>query len=187
MKIQTMVAVLLAALVGTGCAGTPPVTEDEADWGGPTSVAFAERLWAALRDAGLTGPGAIAGMPYVGSHPHGAVLDTLDATVAVDGRRGEVIVKRDYRGRGVTVASVVNDRTRNLNSVAVMFRREVGYDPGNRDWFWVQYDPDGRVGHNGDGALLAGRVAKGLNAGCIACHRAAPGGDFVFSHDRLAR
>jgi len=31
---------------------------------------------------------------------------------------------------------------------------------------------------------LAGRIAKGMNKGCIACHSAAPGGDMVFNFDR---
>jgi len=31
---------------------------------------------------------------------------------------------------------------------------------------------------------LAGRVAKGAPTGCIACHKAAPGGDYIFNHDR---
>ena len=34
-------------------------------------------------------------------------------------------------------------------------------------------------------AGLAGRVAKGAPKGCIACHRAAPGGDLVFNNDRF--
>ena len=28
--------------------------------------------------------------------------------------------------------------------------------------------------------MLAGKVAKGKPKGCIACHSAAPGGDFMF-------
>ncbi len=31
---------------------------------------------------------------------------------------------------------------------------------------------------------LAGRVAKGKPKGCIACHRGAAGGDYVYTHDR---
>jgi hypothetical protein len=34
---------------------------------------------------------------------------------------------------------------------------------------------------------LAGRVAKGANEGCIACHTSAPGKDYVFTHDRFMK
>jgi len=31
--------------------------------------------------------------------------------------------------------------------VTVMFRREDGYDPGNKNWFWATYKPDGVARH----------------------------------------
>jgi len=33
---------------------------------------------------------------------------------------------------------------------------------------------------------LAGKVAKGKPVGCIACHTAAPSGNFVFNHNKSA-
>ena len=36
---------------------------------------------------------------------------------------------------------------------------------------------------NPKGMSLAGRVAKGMPAGCIACHSNAGGGDFLFIND----
>ena len=69
-------------------------------------------------------------------------------------------------------------------AVTVMQRLQ-GYDPDNHDWFWVKYAPDGSILKNPKGMLLAGRVAKGnKKKGCVACHRAAPGGDMVYLHDR---
>lgn len=34
---------------------------------------------------------------------------------------------------------------------------------------------------------LAGRVAKGADQGCIACHQTAEGGDYVYTHDRFVQ
>lgn len=62
-----------------------------------------------------------------------------------------------------------------------MFKREKNYDAENLDWFWVKYNPQGKLFKNPKGIPLAGRVAKGVNtAGCIACHEGAPGKDMVF-------
>ena len=63
-----------------------------------------------------------------------------------------------------------------------MFKREKGYDPESKNWFWAKYKPDGQLFVNPKGMQLAGRVAKGKPKGCIACHQAAPGGDFVFTN-----
>ena len=72
-----------------------------------------------------------------------------------------------------------------MEAVTVMFKREAGYDPENKDWFWVKYAPDGSIMKNPKAMSLAGRVAKGnMKQGCIACHRAAPGGDMVYLHNR---
>lgn len=64
-------------------------------------------------------------------------------------------------------------------------RREEGYDPDHRNWWWAEYDPDGSLQTDPQAMPLAGRVAKGAEQGCIACHQAAAGDDYVFSHDRF--
>jgi hypothetical protein len=65
-----------------------------------------------------------------------------------------------------------------------MYKRESGYDPDNQNWFWAKYTPGGGL-HvkeaKGMKIKLAGRVAKGKSEGCISCHRAAGGGDYVYS------
>ena len=63
-----------------------------------------------------------------------------------------------------------------------MFKREAGYDEENRDWFWAKYLPDGALDRNPAGIELAGRVAKGMDAGCIACHTALGGEDLETLH-----
>ena len=57
------------------------------------------------------------------------------------------------------------------------------YDAENADWFWVKYKADGSLDVNPKGALLAGRVVKGGDKGCIACHKGA-GPDMLFTRDR---
>lgn len=63
--------------------------------------------------------------------------------------------------------------------------RVKGYDPENKNWFWAKFKPDGTLHTNPKKMKLAGKVAKGMNKGCIACHRSAPGGDYVFNSDRF--
>jgi hypothetical protein len=41
--------------------------------------------------------------------------------------------------------------------------------------------PDGSLDQNPQGMQLAGRVAKGVNRGLIACHTGAPGRDDLFT------
>jgi len=177
--------IVLSSVVLAACAAT--ATSDTKPFGGPQSVAYAGKLWGTLSDAGLAGPGAAVSKPYEGQHPHGAVLDTIERPLTVDGHTGVAIVKRNYGGEGVSIQNVYNDPGKYLKSVTVMYRREAGYDPDNANWFWAKYKPDGSLDTNPKGMKLAGRVAKGMNAGCIACHTGAPGGDYVFNHNRYAQ
>lgn len=171
---------------GTGTSASSGASEDARPFGGPDSTAYAAELWATLEDAGLAGPGYLVSKPYEGQHPHGAVLDTVEQEITVDGHSGIAIIKRNYGGEGISVAGVADAPGKWLKSVTVMYRREKGYDPDNRDWFWAKYSPDGTLNKNPKGMALAGRVAKGMDAGCIACHAGAPGGDMVYNHDRFA-
>ncbi len=49
----------------------------EMPFGGPDSVKYSQKLWKALTKARMVGPNAIVSKPYKGTHPHGAVLDTI--------------------------------------------------------------------------------------------------------------
>ena len=149
--------------------------------GSQQDIADAKQLWAALQKAGLVGPGAVKLKPYKGTPPHGAVLETTHQPIRAGGHTGLAIVKRNYRGPDVSVSKVEANRAKYLKSVTVMYKREAGYDPDNKDWFWAKYKPDGALHTNPKGIQLAGRVAKGMKKGCIACHRSAPGGDYVFA------
>ncbi len=177
------------ALLLVACAAT----EDKADapaprpFSGPEDVAFAAELWQALQDNRLVGADRIVTKSYTGVHPHGAILQTVESRIRVGNATGAVLVKHNFGGDGVTKEKVAADYDAWIGAVTVMFQRD-GYDSDNNDWYWAKYLPDGSLDKNQKGVQLAGRVAKGDNeAGCIACHRAAPGGDLVFTNDRYAQ
>lgn len=144
------------------------------------SVKYSKDLWSAMANAGLVGTKAKADKPYKGQAPHGAILETLTSEVTVGGHKGKVVVKRNYGGKGVSIDSVSKDRAKFLKAVTVMFKRETGYDTDNNNWFWVKYKADGSLHTNPKGMMLAGRVMKGKDKGCIACHSAVKDKDYLF-------
>jgi hypothetical protein len=151
-------------------------------FGSETDVAFATRVWAAMQAQGLgSGPDALRTVLYEGTDPHGMQLETFFSSAEVDGRVGDLVVKRNYGPAGVDPDLVRADPEKYLGSLTVMFRREAGFDEETKNWFWVKFLPDGSLDKNPKGRPLAGLVAKGASAGCIACHGSADGGDFVFT------
>ncbi len=172
--ISLLIAVIFA--MGASLATAAP-------FGGPDDTSYASSLWRALVRANMAGPDSIMSTPYTGTHPHGAILDTIDGKLTVKGNTGVVMVKRNYGGEGVSKQNVADDPSKYLKAITVMYKRK-GYDADNQDWFWVKFKPNGSLHTNPKGIELAGRVAKGMSMGCIACHTAAPGGDMVFNHDR---
>jgi len=165
---------VLVFLTGSASAAAP--------FGGEEDVDYARNLWQTMMDAGYAGKDGMMSRPYVGQHPHGAILDTIEGKIALDGNLHTIIVKRNYGGEGVSIANVANDPAKYLKAVTVMLKRP-GYDPETRDWFWAKFKADGSLDTNPAGMMLAGKVAKGKPQGCIACHTAAPGGDMMFLHD----
>jgi len=184
--MKTLLLVVVAILAA-GCESghlKSSATEPQMPFGGPDDVSYAGKLWQSMLDQNLVGPRSVRSTPYKGMHPHGAILDTIESTLVQSGHNGEVIVKKNFGGEGISKESVADNPDKWLMAVTVMYKREAGYDAENRDWFWVKYAPDGSVMKNPKGMALAGRVAKGMSEGCIACHTAAPGGDLVYNHDR---
>ena len=153
-----------------------------APFGGEADVKYAKDLWTSMINASYAGQDSIMSQPYTGQHPHGAILDTIQGPINIDGRLHHIIIKRNYGGPGVSKETVANDPEKYLKAVTVMLKRP-GYDPDDKDWFWVKYLPDGSLDKNPAGMMLAGMIAKGKPMGCIACHTAAPGGDMVFTSD----
>jgi hypothetical protein len=180
--IGTGIAAATAGVIAVGLTVGSAQSEMKMPFGDKDSVAYSKSLWSALEKAGLAGANAKAGKPYKGQPPHGAILETTTSEVTVGGHKGTVVVKRNYGGEGVSTDAVAKDRGKFLAAVTVMFKREAGYDKDNKDWFWVKYKADGTLHTNPKGMMLAGRVAKGMDKGCIACHAGAPGGDYLFTN-----
>ena len=173
---------VLAALGAAGLilvAGVVTVrsqSEKGMPFGGKEDVAFAKQLWSALEAAKLAGPNRINVEPFVGNEPHGAIQQVLSTNVTVDKRSAKVIVKANHSAKGADVDTVYANPNKYLGAYTVMFKKPAGYDPENKNWFWAKYTPNGEIMKNPKGMLLAGRIAKGTDEGCIACHTVV-GGD----------
>ncbi len=139
-------------------------------FGGPDDMRRAELLWRSMRDYTSWDPyPGLAGWQPGKSH-HGKVLKYYINSVAArnpeNPGNGSIIVKENYGMEGGP-----------LMAVTVM-QKIRGYDPEDRDWFWVKFAPNGEVMKNPKGMSLAGQAQ-----GCIACHSSAAGGDFLFVND----
>lgn len=169
--------VVMAATMSLVLGVPSSMAQESMPFGGNSDVAFSKVLWQALVDARLAGRDRINVRPFAGNEPHGSIQQVLAAEVTVNGRTAEVLIKHNHGGPNVTVQKVYDDPNRYLAAVTVMYKREAGYDPENQNWFWAKYLPDGSLDKNPKGLQLAGRVAKGRNTGCIACHRGLGGAD----------
>jgi Cytochrome P460 len=174
---------VLAAVVAIGVGVAVPSLPSQAmpPFGGPADMSYATELWQKLVTSRLVGPDTIISYPYKGKPPHGKYLEFLKSKVTVQGHTGAVLVKKNYGGKNIDDDDILANHRKFLKSITVMFKRDAGYDPKDKDWFWVKYAPNGSVLKNPKGMSLAGRVAKGKSQGCIACHSVAPGNDFIYN------
>lgn len=194
MSIRTAIigGVASVALCGAALAqdlAQRSAAETEPPFSGEANVAYAQSLWDALAQQKLVGEDGILTYPYEGTQPHGKVLELLKTTITFEDHTGPVIVKRNYAGEADAEElehEVLADRMEHLHSVTIMFQREEGYDADNQNWFWAKYLPDGSLDTNPNDMQLAGRVAKGADQGCIACHSGAEGGDYIFTEGLAA-
>ena len=181
-------ALAVAGIVIAGIAVNDVRSQTMKDCCDDAAVNYSKDLWSAMETAGLAGKSAKDDKPYKGQAPHGAVLETIHSEVTVGGyffglfggQKGKVVVKRNYGGDGVSIDAVSKDRKKFLKAVTVMFKREAGYDKDNGDWFWVKYKADGSLHTNPKGMMLAGRVMKGKDKGCISCHTLVKDKDYLF-------
>jgi hypothetical protein len=173
---------LASGAVAIALLGAPAYAQD-APFGTEADANYAQLLWDVMVSSGLAGDGAIMTVPYDGSAPHGMMLETFYSEATIEGHTGDLIVKRNYGPEGVDGDMIMADPAKHLGAVTVMYRREAGYDDDNANWFWVKYLPDGTLDKNPAGMQLAGRVAKGAEAGCIACHSGAD--DYLFTTDHI--
>ncbi len=137
-------------------------------FGGEEDVAFANKIWKAMDGYQKW---IIQSDMIKGNTPHGAFIQIYYNVVSVDEKPYHVVAKDNFMP------------DKKLAAVTVMVQREAGYDPDNNNWFWVKYGTDGAVSKNDKGMSLAGRVAKGMDMGCIACHKAAKDNDYIFIND----
>ena len=155
----------------------------DAPFGTEADADYAALLWQAMEQLNLAGDNMMHAFPYDGVAPHGMMLETFYTKATINGHTGDLLVKRNYGPEGVTSDEVLSDPGKHLGAYTVMFRREAGYDADNQDWFWVKYLPDGSLDKNPKGMQLAGRVAKGADVGCIACHSGED--DYIFTTDHV--
>ncbi len=177
LMMATGLAAVLALAVGLQKAET---AGGDKPFGGPKDVGFANKLWKAVegyKDWKLTTE------VYRGQSPHGKWVRLFSTWVTVDNKSYPIIIKDNYGGRGVTKEAIEADREKWLKAVTIMLQREPGYDSDDQNWFWAKYGKDGTIEKNPKGMLLAGRVAKGMDKGCISCHSQADGKDLLFSND----
>lgn len=177
---MTIKSVTVAAVTALALSGGAALAQDMV-FGGEEDQAYAADLWQVMTDMNLAGDNMIRSFPYEGVAPHGMMLETFYSFATVGDHSGALIVKRNYGPEGVSVDEVLGDPGKHLGAVTVMYQREDGYDADNQNWFWVKYLPDGSLDKNPKGMALAGKVAKGADAGCIACHSGDP--DYLFTTD----
>lgn len=154
-------------------------------FGGDKDVAFANDLW---KEMGEYTKWPMQSKVYVGQTPHGAFIRMYYSVVSMNEKPYHVIAKdnfmgKDAEGNELDLETVAKSPGKYLGAVTVMVQREDGYDLDNNNWFYVKYNADGTIAKNPKDMLLAGRVAKGMDMGCIACHTAAMDGDYLFFND----
>lgn len=173
--MKRLISILASVGLLIVAAGT---NAEEQGWGSPDDAAYGDKLMDELLKVKMVGPECLIKKPYKGTHPHGAVLDTVYADITIDGHTGATIVKRNFGGKDVTPEKVAAEPTKYFAAYTIMYKREAGYDSENGDWFWLRAGGDGELSAR-EGKKMAGK----LETACMACHRAAPGGDFKFLTD----
>lgn len=156
------------------------VTKMQMPFGGKEDVTFANDLWKAMKGYENW---LMKSDVRMGMSPHGDFIRLYYNIVNVNAKPYHVIVKDNYGGDGVTLNMIFESPEKYLMAVTVMVQREKGYDSDNNDWFWVKYNADGTVSKGDKDMAMAGRVAKGMDTGCIACHKAAKDNDYIFTND----
>lgn len=147
-------------------------------FGNKDDITYAKQLWDIMEKSTLNSKPSNL---YMGNAPHGEIREVVQGKI--NGK--QVIVKRNYGGKGASIASVSKNRAKYLQSITVMAKRYKGYDIKNADWFWIKYKADGSLHKNEKNIKLAGKIAKGSPNGCIACHLSAPGNSLVFKHNKM--
>ena len=166
-----------AAFAAAGIFIAPAIGQTPA-FGGPDDDSYAQALWSALQAADLVGDNAIHSNLYPGQEPHGAVLETMDTTLTVNGETAPVIIKNNYGPAGVDPATVLREAMRIWRFLFCARKRCSGPSPVTRPSqasVLVSAVPWSRrvifAPHRADSAGIARAVSKG--PGCWNASRAA--------------
>ncbi|KIX12229.1 cytochrome P460 family protein [Dethiosulfatarculus sandiegensis] len=95
--------------------------------------------------------------------PHGAYVKVYVNKIGLNIKNlpaayGTIEVKEGYDG------------DKKLNNITVQYKVK-GYNPDAGDWYWVKYNPKGEAG------------PAGKPGGCIRCHGADSGRDYILAHE----
>jgi len=184
--LGSLIAIVLITLSfaifsqGAVSADKKVVTKTQMPFGGKEDVTFANDLWKAMNGYENW---LMKSDVRMGMSPHGDFIRLYYNIVNVNSKPYHVIVKDNYGGDGVTLNMVSESPEKYLMAVTVMVQREKGYDSDNNDWFWVKYNADGTITKGDKDVAMAGRVAKGMDTGCVSCHKAAKDNDYIFTND----
>jgi len=159
-----------ASAPASASAGSP------GPYGGAEDLARADALWRKIR-GWESWPAYPDYEGFLrGQSPHGRFvkihMNEVTAKSPYEPGAGSVIVKANYTAEDPSA----------LASLTVIEKIR-GYHRKGADWFWVAYDPSGKVVPGDDGIAQAGKVAEGTPRGCLACHANAGGKDFLFVND----
>lgn len=164
--LGTFVALVVVVSVLNTITQVSSEKETNMPFGGKQDVDFAKKMWKAIEDYQKW----LIQSDILPGKSHGPFVQVYFNVVNVDGKPYHVIVKDNL------------NQDKKLTAVAVMVQREAGYDSDNNNWFWAKYNTDGSISKNDKGMTFAGRVAKGMDMGCIACHKKADK-DYIFIND----
>ena len=151
-------------------------------FGGKEDITFANDLWKAMKGYENW---LMKSEVRMGMSPHGDFIQLYYNLMNVNGKPYHVIVKDNFGGEGATKELITDTPSKYLMAVTVMVQREASYDPEDNNWFWIKYNADGTISNDDKGTAMAGRVAKGMDTGCISCHKTAKDNDFIFTNDAL--
>lgn len=168
----------LWAVAQSGSRAYPPTSLPPGSASRPSTAVrteqapFEERFWNYLKQAQYRNWASLGGLPasgYPGHSPHGEhvklYVNRTATTATGEFPHGSILVKENYDASGTS-----------LMAITVMYRTK-DYAPETGDWYWIKYEPDGRVSKMNN-MPVSGRVGM-----CIDCHRGAGGNDYVFAND----
>lgn len=133
--------------------------------------------------------GDFTGQAFEASIPHGG-----PDGISVDSTIRAVYANVDQVGSSIDKGTLITKRTYKKNPdgtkgqlfvTFAMFKRESGYDSENANWEYVSMPASENVDYtnNPNGDLDAEGNARGKLNGCISCHGAADGDDYLFVND----